>query len=543
MMDRSVDGSDDRDLPPTVAAGEGTAGSADGDFVGRVLGGRYRILRKLGEGAMGAVYLGEHMKIGRQDAIKVLRDALATDPDTIARFVRGTRNVSMIRHPNICTIYDYSDIAGGVQFVAMEYVPGETLRDLLQREGKLPLGVAIHIARQSAEALDAAHEVGIVHRDLKPANIMVVPGRNGTFDVKVVDFDIAKGSSDGEGEEVTRMGFVVGTPEYMSPEQLIGDRLDGRSDIYSLGLVLFRMLTGTLPFAAEDTQDLMVKRLTEAPMTLMDALPTGNFPPALEAALRRALQRKPADRPATAGEFGREISAAIETPATVAAVGGLPPRQPTSAPTPPIADAAGSRRTLSGRTKMAGAAGVVAALAIIGVIWAGTDGEPPTTTTTPGTVDPVGEVLQYDDPLAANESDPAGGSDSVAAGNTSGEQTGTGPRVDPSVVAMPDRDPPPTNSQLLDLMERLDNFPTNAALVEVRDAAVAAWNHPQASGQTRATAAYVAGQALIPLGDTIRAVEWLQRAVELRPDYGPYTSLLQTYQQLLRDSRGPITGY
>jgi tetratricopeptide (TPR) repeat protein len=108
---------------------------------------------------------------------------------------------------------------------------------------------------------------------------------------------------------------------------------------------------------------------------------------------------------------------------------------------------------------------------------------------------------------------------------------------------MPDRDPPPTNSQLLDLMERLDNFPTNAALAEVRDAAVAAWNHPQASGQTRATAAYVAGQALIPLGDTIRAVEWLQRAVELRPDYGPYTSLLQTYQQLLRDSRGPITGY
>src|SRR5690606_34277954 len=126
-------------------------------------------------------------------------------------------------------------------------------------------------------------------------------------------FDIAKGSSDGEGEEVTRMGFVVGTPEYMSPEQLIGDRLDGRSDIYSLGLVLFRMITGTLPFAAEDTQDLMVKRLTEDPMSLADALPSGAFPPALEAAVRRSLQRKPAERQATAGEFGREISAAIAT--------------------------------------------------------------------------------------------------------------------------------------------------------------------------------------------------------------------------------------
>jgi hypothetical protein len=198
---------------------------------------------------------------------------------------------------------------------------------------------------------------------------------------------------------------------------------------------------------------------------------------------------------------------------------------------------------MSGRTKLAGAAGVVAALAIIGVIWAGTDSEPPATTDTPATVDPATDIVQFNDPLAAGDSDPASGSDSVAAGVASGEQTGTGLRIDPSVTALPERDPPPTNNQLLDLLERLDNSPTNAALVEVRDAAVAAWNHPQASGQTRAAAAYVAGQALIPLGDTIRAVEWLQRAVDLRPDYEPYTSLLQTYQQLLRDSRGPITGY
>src|SRR5690606_23194965 len=156
------------------------------------------------EGAMGAVYLGEHMKIGRRDAIKVLRQGLATDPDTIARFIRGTRNVAMIRHPNICTIYDYSDIAGDVQFVAMEYVAGRTLRELLEEEGRLPVEVAVHITRQAADALHAAHEVGIVHRDLKPANIMVVKARDGSYDVKVVDFDIAKGSADGEGEEVTR---------------------------------------------------------------------------------------------------------------------------------------------------------------------------------------------------------------------------------------------------------------------------------------------------------------------------------------------------
>jgi serine/threonine-protein kinase len=543
MNDRGAPGSGETELPPTLASLGGAGdGPADGDLVGRVLGGRYRILRKLGEGAMGAVYLGEHMKIGRQDAIKVLRDSLATDPDTIARFVRGTRNVSMIRHPNICTIYDYSDIAGGIQFVAMEFVPGETLRDLLQRQGRLPLDVAVHIARQAAEALDAAHDVGIVHRDLKPANIMVVPGKGGRLDVKVVDFDIAKGSADGEGEEVTRMGFVVGTPEYMSPEQLIGDRLDGRSDIYSLALVLYRMLTGTLPFESEDTQDLMVKRLTEEPLSLAAGLPGAPFPPALEAAIRRALQRKPADRQATAGEFGREIGAAIEQPGTVG---------PAAAHAPPLAPGraaagagAGGRRKVPLPAMLGGAGAVAVGLLLTGVLVFGGGEEPETASSAPPEiVDPAAGAAQFNDTIAArvdgNEqsSGGVGPADRDQATNPDDPDTGGGasdqpPRANATTPASPRR-PPLTEDELYALVDRVSSAASRTTLLAVRDTTVAGWENPDASAYSRAFAAWIAAQAFFFLDEIPEAARWADRAVSLRPDYGPYKDTQQSYRQLL----------
>ncbi|MGH7504598.1 MAG: serine/threonine-protein kinase, partial [Longimicrobiales bacterium] len=290
------------------------------DLVGTILAGRYRIVQRLGEGAMGAVYLGEHIKMGRRDAIKVLRESLATDREATLRFLRGARTVSSIRHPNVCTIYDFSDTADGLQFLAMEFVAGETLKDLLDRERRLPVERAVAIAIQVAEALDAAHDVGVVHRDLKPGNIMLVRGRDGRDVVKVVDFDIAKGP-DAAGEEVTRMGFVVGTPEYMSPEQLMGEALNGRSDVYSLALVLFRMLTGALPFQAETTQDVMIQRLTHAPLRLTEALPDGVFPARLQHAIERALDRRAAARP-DATEFSRELAASLVDAGAVAAPAG-----------------------------------------------------------------------------------------------------------------------------------------------------------------------------------------------------------------------------
>ncbi len=275
--------------------------------VGSVLAGRYRIVQLLGKGAMGAVYLGEHLKIGRKDAIKVLQASLERDTESIARFTRGARNASSIRHPNVCTVYDFGETDEGLAFLAMEYVDGESLSDLLKREGALPLEQAGDILCQVGDALSAAHAAGIVHRDLKPANVMLAQRHDGSPLAKVVDFDIAKGSVEGEGDEVTRMGYVVGTPEFMSPEQLTGDPLDGRSDVYSLGVLLFRALTGSLPHIADSTQELMVKRLTESPMTLKEANPGNDYPTALQALVDRSLQRKAADRMESASAFSQEL--------------------------------------------------------------------------------------------------------------------------------------------------------------------------------------------------------------------------------------------
>lgn len=354
------------------------------DLTGSILAGRYRILRKLGEGAMGAVYLGEHLKIGRQDAIKVLRDNLSGDPEAIARFNRGARNVAAIRHPNICTIYDYSDTGDGTQFLAMQFIPGESLKDLLDRVGRLPLERALSIARQTADALQAAHDAGIVHRDLKPANIMISAGRDGEDVVTVVDFDIAKGSDEGEESDVTRLGFVVGTPEYMSPEQLTGDRLDGRSDLYSLALVLFRMLTGGLPFAASSAQELMIKRLTEDPLNLDQVLPGADFPANVQMAITCALARKPEDRQADTATFANELlgrptgrdsdAGGVPGAARQASAMGDIPRTMVARPlaadgAPQAAAASGSGRALEPATgnavrRFAVAGGAVAAVAI-----------------------------------------------------------------------------------------------------------------------------------------------------------------------------------
>ena len=294
-------------------------------LVGTVLAGRYRILQKLGEGAMGAVYLGEHLRMGRPDAIKVLRDGLATDREAIARFTRGARNVAAVHHPNVCTVYDYGDTQDGLPFLAMEFIPGESLKEMLDREGRLPLDRAVHIAVQVAGALQAAHDAEIVHRDLKPANIMIMRARDDSDAVRVVDFDIAKGARDGEESELTRLGFVVGTPEYMSPEQLMGERLDGRSDLYSLALVLFRMLTGTLPFRADSAQELMIQRLTVTPLPLADALPGAAFPAGLEPVLQRARSRRAVDRHAGAAEFARDLLAAGAPAVPMAGRAAAPP--------------------------------------------------------------------------------------------------------------------------------------------------------------------------------------------------------------------------
>ncbi|HEV8122614.1 MAG TPA: serine/threonine-protein kinase [Gemmatimonadales bacterium] len=283
------------------------AADPSADFVGQVIAGRYHVTRKLGEGGMGAVYLAEHVKMGRMSAIKVMGKGMSHDPEAISRFNREAANASKINHPNCCAVYDFGETEDGTIYLAMEFIEGRTLSALLKETGPLPLRRAADLLRQCADALTAAQELGIVHRDLKPDNIMIVSQRAKDV-VKVVDFGIAKAAESESGQKVTKTGLVVGTPEYMSPEQLSGDKLDGRSDIYSLALVFYRMITGALPFIADTAQETMIKRLTDEPMPLIQAKPDGNFPAALQPVMDKALARYPNDRYATAAEFASDVT-------------------------------------------------------------------------------------------------------------------------------------------------------------------------------------------------------------------------------------------
>ena len=287
------------------------AATPTADLVGQVVADRYHVLQKLGEGGMGQVYLAEHVKMGRRSAIKVMNPSMVHDPDAVARFNREAANASRITHPNVCAIYDFGETPDGTIYLAMEFIEGEPLTDVLAREGALPVHRAGHIVLQVADALQAAHDLGIVHRDLKPENIMISRGRDGSALVKVVDCGIAKAVGGDDSQKVTKTGLVVGTPEFMSPEQLSGDPLDGRSDLYSLALVLFKTLTGKLPFEATTVQETMIKRLTDEPLKLAEARPDLQFPTGLQETLDAALARSPVDRYQSAAKFATDAAAVL----------------------------------------------------------------------------------------------------------------------------------------------------------------------------------------------------------------------------------------
>ena len=281
------------------------------DLVGTIIAERYHIIKKLGEGGMGQVYLAEHVKMGRKSAVKVMNPGMVQNVDAISRFNREAQNASRINHPNVAGIYDFGETADGVVYLAMEFVEGQPLTDIIKQHGALPPMRASEITRQTAEGLSVAHDMGIVHRDLKPDNIMVAKGRNGADLVKVVDFGIAKAAAN-EAQKVTKTGMVVGTPEYMSPEQLSGDPLDARSDIYALALVAFNMFTGKLPFPGETMQESMIMRLTDEPKQLLDMKPDVAWPADLQAVLNKALARSADNRYKNASEFAHDLVQAID---------------------------------------------------------------------------------------------------------------------------------------------------------------------------------------------------------------------------------------
>jgi serine/threonine-protein kinase len=276
---------------------------------GSVFADRYDVVRRLGTGGMGTVYLARHREMGRLCALKLLHPALSRDAEARDRFHREARNACRIVHPNACTVFDFGATAQGQLYLVMEYLDGRSLGAILAEAGALPLPRVGALVGQIAAGLDAAHELGLVHRDLKPDNVIITPAR-GRETVKLVDFGIAKAVEPDLHGAVTAAGTVVGTPEYMAPEQFAGDPVDQRADVYALGLVSYRMLTGTLPFRAATARESLARRLTEPPAPLAAAAPGRHFPDAVQSAVSRALTRDPAQRFPTAGAFASALQAA-----------------------------------------------------------------------------------------------------------------------------------------------------------------------------------------------------------------------------------------
>jgi serine/threonine-protein kinase len=274
--------------------------------IGRIIGSNFRVLKLIGTGAMGHVYQAEQLSLGKMVALKLLRSELMGDEKLIKRFELEAKNASQLNHPNSIQIIDFGRDRD-LLYIAMELLPGVDLGQLILREGPLPLGRIARVMDQVLAALDEAHAQGIVHRDLKPGNIMLVSRRGDPDFVKVCDFGIAKAQTSREGAGLTMKGLVCGTPEYMSPEQARGEEVDGRSDLYAVGVILYQLVVGELPFTASSPVGILSKHLAEAPVRPTLRRPGLSLPPLFERAILRALSKDPDERPQTADQMRREL--------------------------------------------------------------------------------------------------------------------------------------------------------------------------------------------------------------------------------------------
>jgi serine/threonine protein kinase len=271
---------------------------------GVLVGGRFKVLELLGKGAAGEVYLAEHADLGRRYAIKVLKETVEADQNTVARFRREARAAGRLDHPNIVYIADFGRMEDGQLYLVMEYVPGVTLQEAIKAapDGKLPRSRALEILRQVADALGAAHEAGVVHRDIKPGNILLSSAPGGGDRAKILDFGLAKIMIESELTALTARGEMFGTPAYMSPEQARGDPIDTTTDLYALGILGFELLTGRLPFISKSIPHMMLAHQIE-PVPDPQSLLGPNEPPLpgpIIAVVLQCLAKDAGDRPASA---------------------------------------------------------------------------------------------------------------------------------------------------------------------------------------------------------------------------------------------------
>ncbi|MEM9490338.1 MAG: serine/threonine-protein kinase, partial [Myxococcota bacterium] len=265
--------------------------------------GDYTVVRTLGEGGMGFVYEVRHEVLHRRAAMKFLHPELARNPSTVARFVQEAKAVNLIGHDNIVDIYDYGERDDGVVYLVMEFLDGEPLSARLAREGRLPSPLLVHIFAQVLRALSAAHDRQIVHRDLKPDNIFLIRRHGDTHFAKLLDFGIARLLDDSPDTPLTRKGMLIGTPHFMSPEQAAGKPADQRSDIFSIGTLMYQAAVGTMPFDGEMLTAILGMILLDDPPPPRQAAPDGDIPAALEQVIVRAMHKEPERRYRDAGEM------------------------------------------------------------------------------------------------------------------------------------------------------------------------------------------------------------------------------------------------
>jgi len=275
------------------------------NLVGRTVAG-YHLAEYIGEGGTATVYRAEHPERGRA-AVKILRPRLAQDPIAVKRFLREAEYGARVQHPNIVQTYDYG-ATDGLHYLALEWAQGEPLAEFINRSGQLAPALVATIVEQLGAALASAHKAGIIHRDLKPANIMYDPA---TQTAKLLDFGIARDSELSPEERLTRAGFFVGTLQYAAPETLSGELVNEQADVYSLATIAYYMLTQELPFTGKSPRELFQQLLTQAPVSLNQAVKGLRFPAPLEAAVMRGLDRDLTKRSKTVDDFATELCTAV----------------------------------------------------------------------------------------------------------------------------------------------------------------------------------------------------------------------------------------
>lgn len=365
-----------QDDPPLGDEGPGQTKARD-PLIGVILAGKYEIGELLGKGAMGRVYRARQIGLDKHVAIKVLHRHLTGDARITRRFHREARAASRLAHPNSMQILDFGATEDGVLYIAMELLDGEDLQTIIDHDFPFsPRRVGALIV-PVLRALEEAHRAGIIHRDLKPENVIVIADRSGQEHVKVCDFGIAKILDGEEGQSITIDGFVCGTPQYMAPEQARGDEIDHRSDIYAMGVVLYQMLCGTVPFSSENTLKTITQHVMDAPITPQRRRRDLEIPPGLEAVCLRALTKDPAERWQSASAMADALEAAVSalgkeadrTPVSI------PPPEPAAEPTaepaldtarPPHHLAPSSNRP---RAPRAWLGGVAVLTLVVGFVW------------------------------------------------------------------------------------------------------------------------------------------------------------------------------